>query len=236
MRKLFLATSLDDSLLGGQKEERAFLKSLFEDVPGHRMVFATGRSLGSLTHVLRDPLVPQPDYIIADVGATVVDGQDFEPIQPIQDELERQWPGRDNVLRALEEFPFLEPQNVPQERRCSFIVDERKINEPLVDTIDALGCCAFFSSGRFLDVLPKQASKGHSLLRLVGLKRIDPGSVVVSGDSLNDLSLFHTGFKGIIVGNAEPDLIESVIPHHNIYKARREGAGGMLEGLIYHGY
>jgi hydroxymethylpyrimidine pyrophosphatase-like HAD family hydrolase len=236
MSRLFLATSLDGSLLGGQKEERASLKYLFEDVPDHCVAFVTGRSLGSLEDVLKDSLVPQPDFIIADVGATVVDGRDFAPIQPIQDELERQWPGRDNVLKALKEFPFLKPQNVPQERRCSFIMEGRKINEPLVDTLAALGCCAFFSSGRFLDVLPQQASKGHSLLRLMGLKRIDPRSVVVAGDSMNDLSLFHTGFKGIVVGNAEPDLVEAVIPCHNIYHARREGAGGMLEGLAYHGY
>jgi hydroxymethylpyrimidine pyrophosphatase-like HAD family hydrolase len=140
------------------------------------------------------------------------------------------------VLLALAEFDFLQLQKVPQERRCSFIVDEQKINEPLIDTIDALGCSAFFSSGRYLDILPRQTSKGLSLLRLVGQAKIGPGSVIVTGDSLNDLSLFYTGFQGIVVGNAEPDLIQAVTPHQNVYRSLREGAGGVFEGLVHYGY
>jgi hydroxymethylpyrimidine pyrophosphatase-like HAD family hydrolase len=43
--------------------------------------------------------------------------------------------------------------------------------------------------------------------------------------------MFHVGFRGIVVGNAQPELRALVEPH--IYHATAPFAAGVLEGLDY---
>jgi hypothetical protein len=61
--------------------------------------------------------------------------------------------------------------------------------------------------------------------------------VVVAGDTLNDLSLFETGLKGIVVGQAEAALSRKVAAIGGAaYLAEAAGGGGIMEGLIHHGF
>lgn len=236
-RSLILAADLDGTLLGGSDGDRRRLADLFEAEDKFQVVFLTGRSLETIRPCLTDPLVPTPDYIVGDVGATVVSGRTLDPIQPLQDELERAWPGRKPVELALEPFPFLERQDVPQERRCSYCVPgEQWITRQLLQRVEAIGCCVVFSAGRYIDVLPQGVSKGTTLVKLIGHEKLDPDAVVVAGDSLNDLSMFETQFKGVVVGNAELDLKQRVGNFESVVIAQSQGAGGILEGLEYHGF
>ena len=59
------------------------------------------------------------------------------------------------------------------------------------------------------------------------------GNILVAGDTFNDLSLFAAGYKGVVVGNAEPGLLQATADWHAIYQAREEGAGGILEAIQY---
>jgi len=235
-RELVLATDLDGTFLGGSVSER---RRLFECLKAHgrfRLIFVTGRGIETVLPVLNDPFVPQPDYIIADVGATVVRGEDREPIIPLQTDIAANWPGTATVLHALAPFGALQRQEVPQERRCSFFVEENGITDPLRAVVAELGCDLLFSAGRYLDVLPGGVTKGTTLQRLMEQEGIAPESVVVAGDTLNDLSLFETGLQGVVVGAAEPALVEAVAALPNVHVAAREGAGGILEGLVSHGF
>ncbi len=200
------------------------------------MIFLTGRNLETIRPYLADPLVPSPDYIVGDVGASVLSGRDLEPIQPLQDEIERAWPGRRKVEWALEPFPFLQPQDVPQERRCSYRAPEHMITPEVLQRIELVRCSAVFSAGRYLDVVPRGVSKGTTLLKLIRHEGLDPDAVVVAGDSLNDLSMFETELKGVVVGNAETGLKERAAELDSVFLARSQGAGGILEGLEHHGF
>ena len=238
--RLVLATDLDGTLLAGTHEARRRVRDLFAaagEAAGNArptLVFVTGRGLETVMPLLSDPTIPSPDYIIADVGATVVD-RELRPVEPIQHELTAHWPGSQAVLRALSGFPQLVRQSVPQERRCSFLATEDAVTPALQAAVEALGCELLFSAGRYLDVLPRGVGKGAALRRLAAVAGFDPASVVVAGDTLNDLSMFEAGFRGVVVGGAEPALVERVRRNARVHVAALEGCGGILEGLARHG-
>jgi sucrose-6F-phosphate phosphohydrolase len=236
-RRLVLASDLDGTFLEGPEADRRALQGLFAGEGETTLIFVSGRSLASIESLLRtDPLLPTPDYIIGDVGASVVRGGWFQPVEPLQQEIGARWVGSEAVREALEPFEALVPQDNPQERRCSFFTDGGGIDDRLRDAVESIGCEVIFSNGRFLDVLPKGVSKGGTLRRLLALERLDPASVVVAGDTLNDLSLFETALKGILVSNAEAALWEHATRLDSVYRASRPGAAGILEGLRYHGF
>ncbi|NNM52289.1 MAG: HAD-IIB family hydrolase, partial [Pseudomonadales bacterium] len=234
-RCMILATDLDGTLLAGPQPARRILRELFRDnVCSSKLIFVTGRGLESILPVLNDPTVPRPDYIIADVGATVVYGESLLPVSPLLQEITAAWPGTQQVLEALAPFTYLERQTVPQERRCSFYVQEDLIDDELRHVVNELGCELLFSSQRYLDVLPKGVGKGASLQRLCKQLDFNLESVVVVGDTLNDLSMFTVGFHGIVVGGAEPPLIEAVRHVDRAYIAEGEGCAGILDGLVHY--
>jgi glucosylglycerol-phosphate synthase len=234
-RKLVLATDLDGTLLAGPQEARRRVRELFGGaLEGAKLVFVTGRGLESVMPLLADPTIPTPDYIIADVGATVVHG-DLRPVEPLHHEIAARWPGSQVVLRALAGFPQLERQSVPQERRCSFLAGAPAVSPGLRAAVEELGCELLFSAGRYLDVLPRGVGKGPALRRLAQVAGFDLAHVVVAGDTLNDLSLFESGFRGIAVGGSEPALVAKVKRMKHVFIADDQGCGGILDGLAHHG-
>jgi glucosylglycerol-phosphate synthase len=230
-----LATDLDGTLLAGTQDMRRRLRDLFSGaLAGARLIYVTGRGLESIIPLLSDSTLPQPDYIIADVGATVLHG-DLRPVDPLHHNIAARWPGAQAVLQQLARFPALQRQTVPQERRCSFFISEGGISAELRAAVEALDCDLLWSAGRYLDVLPRGVNKGSSLRELAATQGFDPETIVVAGDTLNDLSMYATGFKGIVVGGAEPALIERVRKMPRVFIAKDEGCGGILKGLAHHG-
>ncbi|MBN1464296.1 HAD-IIB family hydrolase, partial [candidate division KSB1 bacterium] len=67
-----------------------------------------------------------------------------------------------------------------------------------------------YSSSLYLDVLPKWANKGNALSWLLAYLNIRPSEAVVAGDTGNDTAMFQLDrVKGIVVGNAQPELRDS---------------------------
>jgi hydroxymethylpyrimidine pyrophosphatase-like HAD family hydrolase len=68
--------------------------------------------------------------------------------------------------------------------------------------------------------------------------RISTTNTVACGDSGNDIALFTGEEKGIIVGNAKPELVQWYRNRQNesLYFANANCAGGILEGLKYFGF
>lgn len=233
--RLVLATDLDGTLLAGTHEARRRIRELFSGaLPGARLVFVTGRGLETVIPLLSDPTVPRPHYIIADVGATIVDG-DLRPVEPLAHDIAARWPGSQAVLKALAGFPDLVRQSVPQERRCSFYATEAALTPELKATVEALGCELLFSAGRYLDVLPRGVGKGAAVRALAEVAGFDPAHIVVAGDTLNDLSMFEAGFRGVVVGAAEPALVQAVKKMPRVVVADAAGCGGILEAFSRHG-
>jgi len=227
---MLIATDLDGTFLGGKSLHKQALYRMIKSDPSIRLVFVTGRGLETVIPLLNDPIIPNPDYIIADVGATVVNGHTLEPVDEIQSGIEKNWPGAFAVMECLEVLN-LAYQPVPQQRRCSYYADDESMVNNVRRRVADLGCDVIYSAGKFLDVLPQQVNKGTTLLRLVSYLNENAENVLVAGDTLNDLEMFTCGFKGVVVGNAEEKLQAATATVPGILHAKAEGAGGILEAF-----
>lgn len=200
-----------------------------------RLAFVTGRGVETVLPLLDDPLIPDPDWIIADVGATVVTGGDLHPVSPLQWEIDAAWVGVRAILDAVGTVEGLERQRVPQERRVSYFARDPDVIEEVRRRVSALPVDVLHSAGQYLDVLPQGVNKGTTLRRLLATLEIAEQDVLVAGDTLNDLSLFETGYRGVVVGGAEAALVDAVGSLPAVEVVEPPGAGGMLQALRSHG-
>ena len=233
---MLLATDLDGTFLAGDPEDRLSLYQTIAAHPEIKLAYVTGRSLEAVLPLLADPTLPQPDFIIADVGATLVHGDSLQPIQPLQSVVDARWPGETQVASAIEPFG-LERQDVPQARRCSyFCTPEQAANPQLREIADELGCDLLYSAELYLDFLPKGVNKGSSLQALADWLELDHDQVLAAGDTLNDLSMLSASFHGVCVGQSEAALLEATRSHSRTLHASRPGCGGILEAFAHFGF
>ena len=231
---VLLATDLDGTFLAGNSLQRRQLYRLLAAHPNLRSAWVTGRGVESVLPLLADPTLPRPDYLICDVGATVIDTRDMLPVQPLQSAIEGRWPGEYPVAAALAPFTELVRQDVPQQRRCSYYCDPQSLQSlrPAIESAArALDCDVLYSADRYLDVLPSGTDKGRTLLALTEQLGIAPAQVLVAGDTLNDLSMFTAGFQGVAVGRSEPALVRATQQLANVLHAKSPGCGGILEAI-----
>lgn len=237
--QIVLATDLDGTFL---ETKDAVNDQLYRFIRSHRdqitLIFVTGRGLESVLPILSDSQIPTPDYIIADVGSTFYNVQDKTYIHELQREIDKKWPGYHVIQNILSSFDDIVIQKVPQERRCSYLMTESTSISKIQEVVEKHNCMILTSADRYLDVLPQGVSKGSSLVKLLNHFKIDSDHVVVAGDTLNDLSLFQTGLKGVVVGGAEEALIKNVQSISNTIISRQLGTGGIVEaferlGLVY---
>ncbi|HRN56652.1 MAG TPA: HAD-IIB family hydrolase [Agriterribacter sp.] len=228
---MLLATDLDGTFLGGDPEQQAALYRIMNSNKALQLIFVSGRGLATILPLFEDPVMPRPEFIICDVGATIVTGNTLEPVEPIQSLIEERWPGKTKITAWLSGIKGLTPQDVPQQRRCSYFYNGDTDIDDLKHKVEQLNCDLVLSAGKFADVLPKGVNKGFSLQLLAGQYGFAVENILVAGDTFNDLSLFATGYKGVVVGNAEPGLLEATAQMPAIYHAKEYGAGGILEAM-----
>ena len=235
---MILATDLDGTFLGGEEPARRQLYRLIQENDSLKLIFVTGRGLEMVLPLLSDRSIPRPDYIIADVGATVVDGRDMRAIQPLQHEIEKRWPGYEQIVSDLSDLPGIQVQEVPQEHRCSFLYDEGVDWSKVHEIAEKHECDLMTSADRYLDFLPRGVNKGSTLRRLIEIADdLSPDEgVLTAGDTLNDLHLLREGYAGVAVGNSEPELLARTKSSPKVYHAQAEGAGGILEAMNHFGF
>src|SRR5699024_4376098 len=167
------------------------------------------------------------------VGATILDGRTLKKVQTLQAQIGQKWPGNLEVMNAINQVSRLKYQKVPQQRRRSYYYEEGTDIDKVKALVTPLGCEVLLSKGQYLDILPQGINKGYSIKQLVSLMEIDPNQVLVAGDTMNDFSLFETGYKGVVVGAAEDKLSEATMEMEHVYHAEGRGAGGISEAMGY---
>ncbi|MDT9686990.1 HAD-IIB family hydrolase [Streptomyces sp. P9(2023)] len=228
-----LVADLDGTLLAGDPDSRRQLLHALRRHPTITVVYATGRGLSSVQALLaQDPLLPPPRWIIADVGASVIDATDMRHVTALEEPLRTGWPGHDHVRRALSRFPALVYQHdADQQGRCSYYLAPEHRSPDITAAVDELGCTWTYSADRYFDVLPARSGKGPALRRLMRRLRWPETGVLVAGDSRNDLSLFQIGSHGVVMRNAEPDLLAHVSTDPLVHRPALDGAAAILAAL-----
>lgn len=233
---LILATDLDGTFLGGDAAARDRLYKWIGSRDDVLLVFVTGRDLPFIDRLVKDG-VPRPDFIIGDVGTTIVHGDDYRPVGTVQDWVEERWNAAGDRVRAmLADEPGLTLQPTPFERRVSYYYDPAALRPETVRKITDAGFDCITSADLYLDVLPRGIAKGPTLLRLIDALGWDADAVLVAGDTMNDLSLFETGLKGVAVGNSEPRLVAELPRFPRTLHPQGHGCAGIAEAIRAFGF
>lgn len=239
--ELVLVTDLDGTLLGGSDPwRRRFYQWLRDRRHGVLHVFCTGRDLNSVARLLQGEEslgLSSPHLVIGDVGCTVACGETLLPLPLVVDPIERRWRGLpERLIPLLAAIPGVSPQPESAQRRLAYRIDPEALDGSRLAALESHGVDCLVSDNRYLDVLPAGINKGSTLLALLALLEIDHAMVVTAGDTLNDLAMFETGLMGVMVGNAEPALVEALPRLPATYHARSHGCEGIVEGLRHFGF
>ncbi|MBB4657846.1 HAD-IIB family hydrolase [Parvularcula dongshanensis] len=246
-RRFLLSCDIDDTLTGDKEALAAFGRWRASDRE-HHFVVNTGRSLHGAIDVLRRWGAPVPDAMITSVGSEIYHLHDGDWTLSADDDWARHigqdWDAEavhEAVLRfAREAEPNLVPQPARDQRRFKLgylCPDDPGIAARLRDWLRGLGhqVIVIFSHGRFLDVLPHRASKGHALDYLRAKLDVAPGHVLAAGDSGNDTEMLTMAGHPILVSNYTREL-DALARVGRAYVSSYPHAAGVLDGVTaFHG-
>ncbi len=261
IRPTVLATDLDGTFipLPGNTDNQAALVELTAQFrsPGRKLIFATGRHFESVVEAMRDIPLPEPDWMICDVGSRIMQQQDgsWQELATYREHLHELTGGiaRGEVEAALAGIEGLSLQ-VPEhqtELKVSYQCESAYLEPILAEVATRLeqmpytrmGSLDPFLNCGLIDVMPGPVSKAYALLWLATHASAAPDAIIYAGDSGNDLAALAAGFRAIVVANASSGLAGKVavlqqergIPADHLYQAQSEASSGVLEGCRHYG-
>ena len=262
-----LATDLDRTLLpnGSWPEDPGAIDLFNELTEKHDVlvVYVTGRNLNLAENAIREYGIRYPHVLIGDVGTSIRkyeqgqwnpnDGWDVHVKHSSPrwdaDAVRDAVAGIDGLTEQEREHcgPFKQSYYVDHDKNEVIlkIVDERvkgKYDEVIVYSFDS-------QSGKgLLDFLPQSATKQTALEYIAEEFGTNTADVVFCGDSGNDVFPLTAGFSGVLVRNADDQLVARVKqvsdanPELRVYFAKgsfKELNGyytsGVIEGAYHYG-
>lgn len=199
---------------------------------------ATGRSFHSAMAVLEQQASPRPQVMITSVGSEIYhldgNGVTYAADAAWRARVTAGWE-REAVEAALSRLDGLVPQGSLEQRahKLSFFGDAataRSVRERLARA--GLAANVIHSHGRYLDVLPANASKGTAVDHVRALYGLPEQAVFVAGDSGNDVEMLRARAQAIIVANYSDGLATNAALKHS-YVARLSHARGIIEGVLH---
>jgi sucrose-6-phosphatase len=262
-----LATDLDRTLLpNGKWEADSGAIELFNQLTeqqGVLVVYVTGRNLDPTEGAIKEFGVRHPDVLVGDVGTTI---RKYENGTWSFDEgwishVKRASPRWDagsikDAIAGVDGIREQEAEHQNQFKQSYYVEHDRR--EEILRKVDELAKGKFdevlvysFDSGNgngLLDCLPNSATKQTGLEYVCeeyGSKRED---AVFCGDSGNDIFPLTAGFSGVLVRNADEQLVQDVKaamtknPDLKAYFAKGNFKGlngyytsGVIEGAYHYG-
>lgn len=234
--RIALVSDVDGTLLGDDEALEALAAWLAPRRKDFLLAYASGRFFASVVDSIQQTALPEPDVIIGGVGTEMRRFGDGSHIAAWREQFAHRYDA-DQVRRALRDVAGLERQNEAWQsafKQSYFLRDATAEQLATIgEALSRVGVDArlVYSSNRDLDVLPAEVDKGSAAEFLARHWSIPARRVIASGDSGNDLALLSNGFRGIVVGNALPELRQSA--PRETYWAVGRFAAGVLEGWQY---
>jgi HAD superfamily hydrolase (TIGR01484 family) len=233
---LAIATDLDGTFLEGDLRAKNFLyNELLRLRDQVILIYTTGRPIETVKQFCTNGYLPNPHFVLGDHGTHIVDGVNFHLVHDLQNPIAQKWNHSNRQIKELlrdEVGLKLQPLDPPY--RVAYYYNPQRLRDQTLEKITNAGFDLIQSCDMYLDILPRGVNKGSSLLKLIRYLSISPEIVITFGDSLNDLSLFQTGLKSVVVSNCEPKLLEEVKELNNVYVSNFPGILGIIDGLHFY--
>ena len=262
-----LATDLDRTLLpNGRWEADHEAIRLFNELTekqGVLVVYVTGRNLTLTENAIKEFGVRYPDVLCGDVGTSIrkYDNGQWEYDGGWIAHVRRASPRWDasairQVLAGLDGMREQESQHLNQFKQSYYVEHDRKdavlknVDELVQGKFDEVIVYSFDpQDGKgLLDFLPASATKQTALEYVADQFGAAKADVVFCGDSGNDIFPLTAGFCGVLVRNADDQLVENVRkvmekrPELKVYFAKGDFKGlqgyytsGVIEGAYHYG-
>jgi sucrose-6F-phosphate phosphohydrolase len=227
VRRFLLCTDLDRTLIpnGLQPESPAARELLNQlvDREESTLAYVTGRHLALIEQAIADFDLPQPDFVIADVGTTIyrIDSSGWRQWDEWESQIAPDWQGlkHEDVYRLLSVFPALQLQEQEKQNRykLSFYIPLETDAQELINKMDtrlkhaAIKANLIWSideakGSGLLDVLPASANKLHAIRFLMKQNGFNLENTVFAGDSGNDLDVLLSDIPSVLVANAGTEV------------------------------
>lgn len=230
--RLLLCTDLDRTLLpnGSQPESEQARKTFsdFVNLPQVTLVYVTGRHQNLVEQAIAEYNLPQPDYVIADVGSTIYTITDahWHYMNEWQTIIDNDWQGSStsdlhNLLSDIEILK-LQEQSKQNTHKLSYYIALNQDHKQLIAKMNQvlkqhdIAANLIWSVDEpanvgLLDVLPASAGKRQAIEFLVRQLGFDYTDTVFSGDSGNDLCVISSLIQSVLVANADKDVINEAL-------------------------
>jgi len=262
-----LATDLDRTLLPNgrwQADDNAIeLFNALTEKQGVLVVYVTGRNLALTENAIREYGVRYPDVLCGDVGTSIrkyVNGEwrfDDGWTTHVRQASPR-WDAAaiKDAVSGIDGMREQEREHLNRFKQ-SYYVDHdnseavlEQVDDRVQDRFDEVIIYSFDSQdGKgLLDFLPASATKQTALEYVAGEFGASKEEVVFCGDSGNDIFPLTAGFRGVLVRNADDQLVANVRkaiagnPALNAYFAKGGFMGlngyytsGVIEGAYHYG-
>ncbi|WP_422122199.1 HAD-IIB family hydrolase [Planococcus sp. X10-3] len=224
-----LATDLDGTLVGDRKGLNSLLGFYEAQEYEVSLIYITGRHFQSALSLIEEEHLPIPDVLITDVGTEIHIGPSLKKDQVWENKMLRQWQP-EKIDTLADSIEGLTKQDLPVTNRCSFFADTSNTVQSFEQRLASAGIPhkLIFSGGRDLDILPADSGKGAALQYILDKFSAHDAKMLVAGDSGNDKEMLTMGFPSVIVGNAQPELLQSA-ESPLIFRASKVCAGGIQE-------
>lgn len=114
-----------------------------------------------------------------------------------------------HVERLEDEIHSHEVIHVSFSGTCSRMYDmQRFLEDELGSSVTILATIYPRRDFTLLDILPPNSSKGSGIQKLAALKDIDHEEIMAIGDNFNDIEMLEFAGTSVIMGNADPSLLE----------------------------
>lgn len=227
--KLLLCTDLDRTLLpNGPHPESPGARAGFARLAAHEEVslaYVSGRHRALIEQAIEEYAIPQPDYVIADVGSTIyrVDAGGWRHWPAWSEHIGADWAGlgHDELRALLSDVQALRLQEPEKQNihKLSYYVNPNVARDPLMQTLrgrlEAQGVRAGLvwsvdetRHTGLLDVLPAHAGKQAAIAFLMRECGYSLEQVVFAGDSGNDIDVLASAIPAVLVANAAVEVRE----------------------------
>ena len=262
-----LATDLDRTLLpnGSWKADDEAIDLFNELTEKHDVliVYVTGRNLALTENAIKEFGVRYPNILCGDVGTSIrkYENGEWQFDKGWIEHVNKQSPGWDamairDAVAEIDAMQEQESEHQNQFKQSYYVEHEKKdqvlkkVDELVKGKFDEVIIYSFDSQdGKgLLDFLPASATKQTALEYVAKEYGVTKEDVVFCGDSGNDIFPLTAGFRGVLVKNADDQLVENVKramnldPELKVYFAKGDFKGlhgyytsGVIEGAYHYG-